>query len=386
MRGKRTGQRCIRFAVGSSVVAFLWLTTGCGAPAAPQPPTLNLPQPVADLAAVRAGSVVRLTCTVPAKTTDKLPFRGAVTAVLCRSVDSGACTRIHTETVRAQQSVSMDDSLPADLAGGAAHLLTYQVTLQNSAGKAADASNAAYAAAGAGPAAVAGFQATPSRNGIVLTWQASSMAQPTLLRFTRSLTAGAPPPAASAPPSLGAPRADAEPAEQTLQVPESASDGANTARSLDATALKGRSYRYTAQRIERISLMGKALEIASAPSATVSVEYRDIFPPPVPAGLVSAADTPDHAIDLSWSPVSDPHLNGYLVYRRNLSGSTAPERLTTADKPLHITAFSDATAVPGQRYAYSVTAVDAAGNESARSAEVEDGLPVKIPDSKATQP
>jgi hypothetical protein len=34
--------------------------------------------------------------------------------------------------------------------------------------------------------------------------------------------------------------------------------------------------------------------------------------------------------------------------------------------------WTDTTAVPGQRYAYSVSAIDVSGNESARSAEIED--------------
>jgi fibronectin type 3 domain-containing protein len=37
--------------------------------------------------------------------------------------------------------------------------------------------------------------------------------------------------------------------------------------------------------------------------------------------------------------------------------------------------FSDATVVSGHRYAYAVSAVDANGNESQRSGEVEEELP-----------
>jgi len=34
--------------------------------------------------------------------------------------------------------------------------------------------------------------------------------------------------------------------------------------------------------------------------------------------------------------------------------------------------WTDTTAVPGQRYAYSVSAIDVSGNESQRSTEIED--------------
>ncbi len=48
------------------------------------------------------------------------------------------------------------------------------------------------------------------------------------------------------------------------------------------------------------------------------------------------------------------------------------ERLT--EKLVVGPGFSDLTAVPGQRYAYRVTAVDHAGNESSASAEVQEEL------------
>src|SRR4051794_28639070 len=43
---------------------------GCGTPGAPQPPSLRLPKPVADLQAVRKGDDVYLRWTVPTRTTD----------------------------------------------------------------------------------------------------------------------------------------------------------------------------------------------------------------------------------------------------------------------------------------------------------------------------
>ena len=86
---------------------------GCGAPAAPLPPTLNLPQPVRDLAANRAGDTVHLTFSVPQKTTDKLPVRGPMTAQLCRSVDSGPCQPAGTLAIPAAAEVRLDGRPPA---------------------------------------------------------------------------------------------------------------------------------------------------------------------------------------------------------------------------------------------------------------------------------
>src|SRR5438045_3416921 len=42
----------------------------CGTPGAPQPPSLNIPKPIRDLAATRKGQVITLTWTNPTETTD----------------------------------------------------------------------------------------------------------------------------------------------------------------------------------------------------------------------------------------------------------------------------------------------------------------------------
>jgi hypothetical protein len=141
---------------------------------------------------------------------------------------------------------------------------------------------------------------------------------------------------------------------------------------IDATAHTGNSYRYTAQRIYDVTLDGRTIEMASQPSVSVETAYRDVFPPPVPAGLVSAADSASRSIDLDWSPDVDSGLAGYVVYRRAIGTSESPQRISPAGKPVTTSNWSDTTAAPGQRYAYSVSAIDLSGNESQRSTEVED--------------
>ncbi len=366
----------------SAALVLALVLVGCGAPAAPQPPTLNLPQPVADLAATRAGNVVHLTFAVPQKTTDKLPVLGPITARLCRSVEGGNCTSVRTVEVKPMQAAAVDDLLPPELTSGAPRLLTYQVALENRAGKSAPVTSPAYAIAGPAPAAIDGFTATPRRQGIVLHWQPGEDAAEVRIDRLRTSAAPAPPPAR--PDALPAGDEPEEPAEQALRI---AQPGSTRGAALDATAHTGRSYRYTAQRIAQITLAGHQLQVASAPSAPVLVDYRDIFPPMPPTGLVSAVDTPAGAIDLSWTPEADPHIGGYAVYRRALPAPGAAtttaadprQRLTPAGKPVGVTAWRDTTAVRGQRYAYSVTAVDPSGNESAPSAEVEDTLPALDP-------
>jgi fibronectin type 3 domain-containing protein len=112
----------------------------------------------------------------------------------------------------------------------------------------------------------------------------------------------------------------------------------------------------------------------------VRVEARDIFPPAVPTGLAAVAttsengagNTPQYAIDLSWQPVTDTDLAGYVVYRREGDGGW--QRISPTG-PLVAPAFHDSQVQPGHSYRYAVSAIDQSGNESARSAETEESVP-----------
>jgi hypothetical protein len=377
MQRARSAQDCRRIALPLALLSVA-IATGCGAPAAPQPPTLNLPQPVRDLAAKRAGNVVHLTFTVPQKTTDKLPVRGAMTARLCRSVESGPCQAAGTLAIPAhEKAASMDDTLPPELSQGPLRLLVYRVSVLNRAGKSEGNSAPAYTAAGPTPVPVTGFVVIPRRKGIILSWQATDQPASTTgwIRFDRIRTSAPPP----QPEPMGnnssrnlvtGRNTPGEPAEQILRLPESTAEP--QASAIDATAHTGNSYRYIAQRVEQVTIAGRSIEIAGLPSAPAEIVYRDVFPPPVPTGLVSAADTAAKAIDLDWTPDVDPGLAGYIVYRRAAGTSEPPQRISPAGKPVTSSNWTDTTALPGQRYAYSVSAIDVSGNESARSAEIED--------------
>jgi hypothetical protein len=377
MQRARTAQDCRRIALPLALLSVS-IATGCGAPAAPQPPTLNLPQPVRDLAAKRAGNVVHLTFTVPQKTTDKLPVRGAMTARLCRSVESGPCQAVGTLSIPAQEkAASMDDTLPPELSQGPPRLLAYRVSILNRAGKSEGDSAPAYTAAGVTPLPVTGFAAIPRRKGIILSWQATDQPASTTgwIRFDRIRTsAPRPQPEPTENNSsrnlLTGRNTPEEPVEQILRLPESTAQ--HQASAIDATAHTGNSYRYIAERVEQVTIAGRSIEIAGLPSTPAETAYPDVFPPPVPTGLVSAADTAAKAIDLDWTPDVDPGLAGYVVYRRAAGTTEQPQRISPAGKPVTSSNWTDTTAVPGQRYAYSVSAIDVSGNESARSAEIED--------------
>src|SRR5260370_22391669 len=69
-------RRWLPAAVLAPLIAF---AAGCASPGPPQPPSLNLPAVVKDLAAERAGDVVHLHWTTPETTTDRLDIKATMT-------------------------------------------------------------------------------------------------------------------------------------------------------------------------------------------------------------------------------------------------------------------------------------------------------------------
>jgi predicted small lipoprotein YifL len=104
-------------------------------------------------------------------------------------------------------------------------------------------------------------------------------------------------------------------------------------------------------------------------SAAARAEPKDVFAPATPAGLTSLAG-PDF-ISLTWDPNPDKDLAGYRVWRR-VEGQEEFQELTTA--PIRETTFQDKSAGKGVRYEYAVTAEDALGNRSERSAAVSERI------------
>ncbi|HEU4349298.1 MAG TPA: metallophosphoesterase, partial [Actinoplanes sp.] len=94
---------------------------------------------------------------------------------------------------------------------------------------------------------------------------------------------------------------------------------------------------------------------------TVTCKGADGLVPSTPGGLAATEDTPG-TVHLSWTAATDNFgVTGYRVYR---DGSPV------ADLPAGTTSWADTTAAPAHEYAYTVDAVDAAGNRSTKSAPV----------------
>jgi hypothetical protein len=102
-------------------------------------------------------------------------------------------------------------------------------------------------------------------------------------------------------------------------------------------------------------------EIAeSSDSPPVFVHPVDVFPPAPPTALTGTYTGAQ--VELIWNISKEADLAGYNVYR---SEGAAFRKLNSALLPTPV--YRDADVVPGRTYAYRVTAVDQAGNESAPS-------------------
>ncbi len=356
------------------VTAAMAALIGCASPGQPKPPSLHLPEVATDLSAGRVGNSVHLRWTTPSSTTDNLPIQPQISAVICREVLSPPdphipCVEIARIAVRPGPSEA-NDALPATLTADPAGLLAYRVELLNAAGRSAGRSSEAFSATGAAPPTLANLVATPIRAGIRLQWTPDPA--PAAIQLARTDLAPPSSPATSKPrkPGLGASITPSPEARLSAQ-PDGQPDAGGT---LDQTAQKGATYRYTGQRTRSLLLDGHTVEIHSSVSNPITVKVLSTFPPRPPTGLEAApggADSP--SIDLSWRPGEELDLAGYNVYRSELLPAAAAgswQRLNSA--PIPVPSFSDSAARAGMRYAYRVTSVDTNGNESAPGNQVQE--------------
>jgi len=346
-------------------IAPLFLT-GCGMPAAPQPPSLKLSEPVKDLSASRVGDDVHLRWTMPKRTTDHLMLEGDQRVHICRKLENGPCNAVADILQPPQKPAEYTDHLPVTLRDGSPKLLTYLIQMENHAKKTAGDSNPAYTAAGAAPAVITGFTAEVQPDGVLLHWMPGPTESSQVVRLTRILVAKQG--ESKSVESAGTP----PPEQQRLEVSLGASD---PGKALDKDAAFNHTYRYTAVRVLTLTLDKHAIELLGVASDPATLTARDVFPPHTPSDVAAVADPDARAIDLSWAPNQENDLAGYIVYRRDLATEMQRTRISPAGVPLVAPAFHDAHVEAGHRYAYSVSAVDRDGNESPRSAEVEEGLP-----------
>ncbi len=356
------------FLISSAALCGLALA-GCGTPGAPQPPSLRLPKPVSDLQAIRKGDDVYLRWTVPTKTSDNATIRsggfgdtricrGFVTEQpdTCRDIAANIATK--ADSAGAQTAV---DHI-TDRLGGNRDFLSYTVKVNNDNGRNAGPSNAVIVFVAPSLPAPAELKAQLNAKEIDLTWQGYELPSSANLkaqyfyRVKRSLK-----------------DPDSRRLVETTIAELPAVPGASSYS--DHSFAWEKTYEYRVCGLTRvISGDGKTLaEFEGQDSPVATVAAHDIFPPPVPAGLqaVYSSVGSQRFVDLTWSTDLENDFAGYNVYRSEGNGAESKINADIVKTP----AYRDNDVAPGKTYVYRVTAVDAHGNESARSEPANEKVP-----------
>jgi hypothetical protein len=359
------------------LVLLFFLVIGCGAPGEPTPPVAQVPVAIADLTAQQMGDAVQLTLTLPSKTVsgERLSqppaieiLRGAVKPD--GSPDPKSFRVIETipgalvGEYRAADKVQISSRIsPDDLRAYPRATIAYRVRTRASRKRASRDSNTVIVPIRPVPERITSLHTEVTESAIELSWSApthtsSGDSLPPISEYRVYRGEVDPGSADSAAKDLS---------QAKWKSPFALLASTPTSSYRDTAFDFGKTYLYTVQTV--IPADGGTVE--SADSVPAIVTPRDVFPPAVPEGLVSAVvrSEPNGApeVDLSWSINGETDLAGYRVYRSEQQGT--PGQLVTPDL-LPSPAYRDTSVQPGHVYWYSVTAVDRSGNESGPSAPV----------------
>jgi hypothetical protein len=352
-------------------LAMLWCAlialAGCATMAPPQPPSLALPKPPSDLRAKRKGDSVVLTWTIPALTTDRQTERTIGMTRICRASEPqitqcgtpvGEAPAKHAAPTEKKQTATFTDTLPSNLlSSDPSTLVTYAIEVLNLAGRSAGLSNQVKISTLRAQPPPANFAARLTSQGVVLTWKGAALsASDQSLRYVYRVYRRQ------------------EGSQQSIVAGEVPATGDPNYALTDSSFEWEKTYEYRAETVTVETRAGKPeLQIEGDDSTPVTVFADDIFPPAVPSGLqaVFSGAGGQSFVDLIWAPVTDVDLAGYNIYRREEGSAAVKLNSELVKTP----AFRDANVVAGKNYIYSVSAVDARGNESARSDEAAEAVP-----------
>ena len=134
-----------------------------------------------------------------------------------------------------------------------------------------------------------------------------------------------------------------------------------------------KTYDYRITVVTLVEQASGSAQVEGDDSPPVQVMAHDVFPPKPPTGLQAVFSGPGQKpfIDLVWAGNGEADLAGYNVYRHE--AGSEPVKINT--ELVKTPAFRDSDVVPGHQYFYSISAVDARGNESPRSEEASEAVP-----------
>ena len=370
-------------------LTLIVVLAGCASVQAPLPPSLELPKPPTDLRALRKGNHVYLYWTVPVQTMDRQTVRHLGPTRICRGLEAllstcgtpvgnvAAVTKIEDQKKKVPNpkvQASFVDALPPDLQQqNPTGTATYAVEPLNLHARSAGLSNQVHVTLAPTLPPPADFRGKVTADGVILTWKCEQgqNSSPNL-RYSERIYR----------------RMSDSGTDVTLADAE-----CTAGRFEDRTIEWQKTYEYRITGVTQVMLPpgnGPCARASSqeggGPSSecvTATVEgddsppqkvfTNDVYPPAVPTGLQAAFSGPGQPpfIDLVWAPNTDADLAGYNVYRYEPGGQAVKVNQELVKSP----AFRDSNVSAGKTYLYTVSAVDARGNESARSEEASESVP-----------
>lgn len=350
------------------VIGLLWCAAGCGAPGVPMPPSLELPRPVNDLAAMRKGGRVVLAWTEPTQTIDRQKIRRLGPTVICRATGEfpmkqcRAVKQLRPEDLHSlspaagrRPQVMFEDALSLEMQS-ATQFATYAVEIRNRRDKGAGLSNQVRISLAPSLPAPNDLRAEVTPESVVLSWTAPELLPGAAnLRFFYRVY-----------------RKLANAPDYTLIQELPAKAGTETVG--DRSFEWEHAYDYKVTSVTRVQLAGgEPMEFEGDDSPVVPIFPHDIFPPATPTGLeaVFSGVGQKPFIDLTWAPNTEADLAGYNVFRSEPGEPARQIHSQLVKAP----AFRDENVVAGHRYIYSVSAVDERGNQSARSETAVESVP-----------
>jgi hypothetical protein len=342
--------------------------TGCGVPGAPLPPSTDVPKFVGDLKAVRKGDTVTLTWTTPTETTDGELIRKPGKMLVQRALNGKNITELKFQTIadvpleptlkkERGEEATAKDTLTDSLRSSGAEFAIYIVLAQGHNGRSVGLPNRTSVPLVANAPPPKKISTQPVPTGIQIKWEE------------------APPPANNTPLqtqyAYKIMRRLQGTNEAVLVKQISAS---NPEKEFIDTGIEWeKNYQYWITPVTLWQSENRKGEVEGDDSATIDVLAHDSFPPAVPLSLqaVFSAVQPNSFIDLTWSPNTEADLAGYNIYRRTANGPLAKINTELIKTPR----YPDPEIQPGEKYFYSVTAVDLRGNESGKSEETSETVP-----------
>ncbi len=293
---------------------FQILLAGCGYVGEPQPPSLNIPVPIADLRVEQVGADLMIAFTAPQITTDGVVFArlGGIEATINEDAVAIPSPPSEPGPVHIQAPAARYVSQP----------VTVRVRVASPKGRFSD--WASHPLTLDAPLSVPShLSAEATAGGVLLRWQSPHKA-----RFRIRRKSG---------------------------VTEAEVGSVAETRFVDAGARFDEPYFY---RVEAFSPLSR-----SGFTAPAAITPKDTFAPSVPAGLSAVPGI--GSIEVAWERSPEPDVAGYRLYRATptLDWRAAGPRTPAAN-------YSDRDVTSGTLYRYAVAAVDLKGNESARTEPV----------------